>query len=122
MEVAVGVVAVERPRSNHLPHTFEVSHGEVDGCQAGVDTTSRSNPDGTVDVQRGAKKLALLLRLCFYSVLGDTGMSDRYLSGATKDMLTLLEESLSEVVQALTRASWELLKLSNKGTDCCRHL
>jgi hypothetical protein len=42
---------------------FQVSHGEVDSRQAGVDTTSSGKPDGTVNVERSAKQLALLLRL-----------------------------------------------------------
>jgi hypothetical protein len=42
---------------------FEVSHGQVDSSQTSVDTTASGEPDRTVDVQRGAEQLALLLRL-----------------------------------------------------------
>jgi hypothetical protein len=48
---------------------FQVSHGQVDGNQAGVDTTASGDPDRTVDVQRGAKQLALLLRLTLCKML-----------------------------------------------------
>lgn len=42
---------------------FQVSHGEVDSGQAGVDSSASGDPDRTVDVQRRAEQLALLLRL-----------------------------------------------------------
>ena len=35
---------------------------------------------------------------------------------------TLLEESSAKVVDSLSRASWELLQLSEQRTDRCRHL
>jgi hypothetical protein len=50
-------------QTSYLPDVFEVSHGQVDSSQTSVDTTASGDPDGTVDVQRGAEQLALLLRL-----------------------------------------------------------
>lgn len=35
---------------------------------------------------------------------------------------TLLEQSPSQVVQRLSRTSWELLELLEQRTDRCRHL
>lgn len=52
-----------KSRASYLPDVFEVSHGQVDSSQTGVDTTASGEPDRTVDVQRGAEQLALLLRL-----------------------------------------------------------
>jgi hypothetical protein len=75
---------------------FEVSHGQVDSSQTSVDTTASGEPDRTVDVQRGAEQLALLLRL---------GL--------------LLEEPLAKVVQALTGTGRELLELCDDRANWC---
>ena len=57
-----------------LPDVFQVSHGEVDSRQTSVDASGGGDPDRTVDVQRGAEQLALLLRL------GLCRMLDRWFS------------------------------------------
>jgi hypothetical protein len=41
--------------------TFEVSHGEKDGCHTCVRTTGGGDPDRTVNTERGSQEVALLL-------------------------------------------------------------
>lgn len=69
--MAVSMIESQRKEisSRYLPDMFQVSHGEVDSRQAGVDTSASGDPDRTVDVQRGSKQLALLLRLSLCRML-----------------------------------------------------
>lgn len=61
--VAMPALQRKKTSSRYLPDMFQISHGEVDSRQAGVDATSSGKPDRTVNVQRSAKQLALLLGL-----------------------------------------------------------
>jgi hypothetical protein len=90
---------VEASDDTSLPgNTLQVSHGEKNSCRTGIHATGGSNPDWTVDCKGSPEEVGFL------------GLS-----------LSLLEDTLAQVIQTLPRARREGLELLEEGSHGSRH-
>lgn len=97
--------------SECLSDSLHVTHGQHDCCQAGVETTTSGDPDRAMSVKRSAEELALLLGLLTCLMLAKTRFD------LESKERTLLEESLAQIAQPLSRAGWQRRELLHERTS-----